>query len=80
MYNRFHIILGLFIFFIIYLVYQIIVFKVDQFRTDSFTDTIVAKNKELDHRIALKENTEKYISTNAYRTQVAKATQNKNMP
>lgn len=80
MYNRFHIILGAFIFLIIYLLYQIIVFKIDQFRTDSFTENIITKNNELNNRIDLKESTEKYVSTNAYRTQVAKATQNKNMP
>lgn len=80
MYNRFHIILGVFIFLIIYLLYQIIAFKVDQFRTDNFTSTIIAKNDELDKRIKSKEATEQYVYTNAYKTQVAKATQNKNMP
>lgn len=80
MYNRFHIILAFFIFFILYLLYQIILFKVDQFRTDNFTQTIIAKNNELNNRIESKEATEQYIYTNAYRTQIAKATQNKNMP
>lgn len=79
-YNHFHLILALFIFFIVYLFYKIIDFKVEQFRTDNFTDIIVEKNAETNARNIRKENTEKYIYTNAYRTQVAKATQNKVLP
>lgn len=80
MYNRFHIILAIFIFCIMYLLYKIVAFKVEEFRTDNFTDAIIAKNTEIEIRNNKKEATEKYIYTNAYKTQVAKATQNKNLP
>lgn len=43
-------------------------------------ETIVSKNEATEQRIKRKENTEKYIHTNAYITQVAKATQNKILP
>lgn len=78
--TRFHYILAGFILLIIYLFYSIITFKFNQFRIDNFMENIIVKNHETEMRNKRKENMEKYIYTNAYRSQVAKATQNKKLP
>lgn len=80
MYNRSHILLACLSFFIIYLFYKIVFFKIEEFKIRNFSATIENRNAEVKNRIAKKEELEKYISTNAYRTQIAKATQNKNLP
>lgn len=80
MYNRSHLFLALLTFFIIYLFYKIVIFKVEEFQISNYSTAIQNKNKEVENRIETKENLEKYIYTNAYKTQIAKATQNKNLP
>ena len=72
--NKYHrLILAFLAFAIFSLIYKIIVFQIQKFQVENFSDALA-------ERTALKENLEKYISTNAYRTQVAKASQNKSMP
>ncbi len=80
MYNRSHLFLALLTFFIIYLFYIIVDFKIEEFQISNYSAAIENKNKEVENRIETKENLEKYIYTNAYKTQIAKATQNKNLP
>lgn len=79
--NKYHrLILAFLAFAIFSLIYKIIVFQIQKFQVENFSDALVKQNLEIAERTALKENLEKYISTNAYRTQVAKASQNKSMP
>lgn len=80
MYSRFHYILIGLIAVIIYLFYLIAYYKVNQFQTDHFIETIVTNNAEITARNIEKEILEQYIHTPAYQTQVAKATQNKKLP
>lgn len=80
MYKKSHFVLAFFTFFIMYLFYKIIAFKIEEFQIANYTATLENKNQEVEDRIDRKENFEKYIHTNAYRTQIAKATQNKNLP
>lgn len=63
-----------------YFFYLILAFYFNQFQTDHTIATITNKNQELSIRNKRKENTEKYIHTNAYVSQVAKAMQNKKLP
>lgn len=80
MYNKSHITLWFATFLIFYLIYKIISFQIENFQTEKFSAALTAQNEEIRLRTLSKENLEKYISTNAYKTQVAKATQNKNLP
>lgn len=80
MYNKSYFILAALAFFIFYLFYRIVSFQVENFQTDNFSNAIKKQNAEILARTQTKENFEKYISTNAYRTLVAKSSQNKNLP
>jgi len=80
MYSRFHYILIFLIGVILYLVYLIAYYKFTEFQVDNYEASIIAKNQEIEYRNSQKELLEEYIHTNAYQTQVAKATQNKQLP
>ncbi len=80
MYSRFHYILIFLICVILYLVYLISYYKFTEFQVDNYEKSVIAKNNEIEYRNQQKELIEEYIHTNAYKTQVAKATQNKRLP
>lgn len=76
----FRYILSGFIIAIIYLFYLIIKHYFDQFQIDNFFETIINKNQEIIATNEKKSQTERYIHTNAYISQMAKSMQNKQFP
>lgn len=80
MYSRFHYVLIALIAVIIYLVYLIVYYKFNEYQADNFETSLKLLNQEIEERNAYKEAIQKYIHTAAYKTQVAKATQNKKLP
>lgn len=80
MFSKFHYILALFLVIIVYILYLIVRFHFEQFRIDHFMTSVQQQNTEIDKRNKRKEYSEHYIHTNAYLTQVAKATQNRILP
>ena len=80
LYSRFHYILILLVAIVVYLIYLIGYYKVQEYGTDAFMESIRVAGKNAEDRIASKEFLAAYIRTRAYETQVAKATQNKKLP
>lgn len=80
MYSRFHYILIALIAVIIYLFYLIAYHKFHEYQADSSEQALRTANHEIEDRNKHKEAIEKYIHTPAYRTQIAKASQNKRLP
>jgi hypothetical protein len=79
-YTRFHYILIGLVAIVIYLIYLIGYYKVQEYGTDAFMDSLRALGSWAEERIKTKEFNANYIRTRAYETQVAKATQNKKLP
>lgn len=65
---------------VVYLIYLIGYYKVQEYSTDAFMDSLRTLGRAAEERIKTKEFTANYIRTRAYETQVAKATQNKKLP
>ncbi len=80
MYTRFHYILILLVAIVIYLIYLIGYYKVQEYGTDAFMESLKVAGQSTKSRIESKEFLAAYIRTKAYGTQVAKATQNKKLP
>lgn len=80
MYTRFHYILILLVAVVVYLIYLIGYYKVQEYGTDAFMESLKIAGKSTESRIENKEFLSAYIRTKAYGTQVAKATQNKKLP
>jgi hypothetical protein len=80
MYTRFHYILILLVAIVIYLIYLIGYYKVQEYGTDAFMESLKVAGQSTQSRIESKEFLAAYIRTKAYSTQVAKATQNKKLP
>jgi hypothetical protein len=80
MYSRFHYILIWLIAVVIYLIYLIGYYKVQEYKTDAFMNSLKRANQQVIQRNEDKEFLSNYIRTLAYQTQVAKATQNKKLP
>lgn len=78
--THFRYVLSILVVVIIILFYAIIKFHFEQFKVDNFFETIINKNNEISIINEKKTNTEKYIHTNAYISQMAKAMQNKQFP
>lgn len=64
----------------IYLIYLIGYYTVQQFQTTTFLEGIELANNRTITRNKTKEFLAQYIHTQAFQTQVAKATQNKKLP
>lgn len=64
----------------VYLIYLIGYYKVQEFRTDAFINSIKLTNDTVKDENDEKKFLASYIRTRAYATQVAKATQNKKLP
>lgn len=79
-FSKFQYILAVFLLIIVYMVYLIVKFHFEQFKIDQYMMSVQEQNREIEIRNKRKENTEKYIQTNAYLSQVAKATQNRILP
>lgn len=80
LYSRFHYILILLIAIVVYLIYLIGYYKVQEYRTDAFINSIKQTNDTVKDDNAEKLFLASYIRTKAYATQVAKASQNKKLP
>jgi len=80
MYSRFHYILIWLVAVVIYLIYLIGYYKVQEYKTDAFMNSLKRANQQVIQRNEDKEFLSNYIRTLAYQTQVAKATQNKKLP
>lgn len=80
MYSRFHYILILLIAIVVYLIYLIGYYKVQEYGTDAFINSIKVTNENVKTQNDEKTFLSTYIQTHAYTTQVAKATQNKKLP
>ena len=79
MYSRFHYILILLVSLIIYLIYLIGYYKIQEFKTTSYMEgMLIATNRTID-RNKDKEFLAQYIRTAAYQSQVAKATHSKKL-
>jgi hypothetical protein len=79
-YSRFHYILIALIIIVIYLIYLIGYYKVQEYETDTFMGSLTRANEVARERNTEKEFLASYIRTPAYETQVAKATQNRKLP
>lgn len=80
MYSRFHYILIALIAVVVYLIYLIGYYKVQEYETDSFTTSLENQSANVEKRNAQKELLAALIRTPAYETLVAKSTQNKKLP
>ncbi len=80
MFTRFHYILILLVTVVIYLIYLIGYYKVQEYGTDAFMESLRIAGKSAEDRISSKEFLAAYIRTKAYESQVAKGTQNKKLP
>lgn len=80
MYSRFHYILIGLITVVIYLIYLIGYYKVQEYETDSFTRLLISQSEGVEKRNKDKEFLASLIRTPAYATLLAKATQNKKLP
>lgn len=80
MYSRFHYILIWLIAVIVYLIYLIGYYKIQEYETDSFTTSLKGANQNLENGLKEKEFKSAWIRTPAYATLVAKSTQNKKLP
>jgi hypothetical protein len=80
MYSRFHYILIILITLSVYLIYLIGYYTVQQFQTNNFMENMQEANIRTTEANKEKEFLAKYIRTQAYQTQVAKATHNKKLP
>lgn len=63
-----------------YLIYLIGYYKVQEYETDSFTNTLKNQSENVRKRNEEKELLASLIRTPAYETLVAKSTQNKKLP
>jgi hypothetical protein len=79
-YSRFHYILIFLVFVIIYLIYLIGYYKIQDFKTTSYMESMQNANNRTMERNKEKEFLAQYIRTPAYQSQVAKATHNKKLP
>jgi hypothetical protein len=79
-YSRFHYILIALIIIVVYLIYLIGYYKVQEYETDTFMGSLTRANETAKERNREKEFLASYIRTAAYETQVAKATQNRKLP
>jgi hypothetical protein len=64
----------------VYLIYLIGYYKVQEYETDSFTNTLKNQSENVRKRNEEKELLASLIRTPAYETLVAKSTQNKKLP
>jgi hypothetical protein len=80
MYSRFHYILIGLVAIVVYLIYLIGYYKVQEYKTDAFMNSLKKANEQVVARNDDKEFLSNYIRTLAYQTQVAKGTQNKKLP
>jgi uncharacterized membrane protein YkgB len=80
LYSRFHYILIGLIAVVVYLIYLIGYYKVQEYETDSFTNMLMAQSENVEKRNEEKEFLASLIRTPAYETLVAKSTQNKKLP
>jgi Ca2+/Na+ antiporter len=80
LYSRFHYILIGLIAVVVYLIYLIGYYKVQEYETDSFTNTLKTQSDNVARRNEEKEFLASLIHTPAYETLVAKSTQNKKLP
>ena len=64
----------------VYLIYLIGYYKVQEYETDSFTNTLKTQSDNVKKRNEEKEFLASLIRTPAYETLVAKSTQNKKLP
>jgi hypothetical protein len=80
LYSRFHYILIGLIAVVVYLIYLIGYYKVQEYETDSFTNTLKTQSDNVERRNTEKEFLASLIRTPAYETLVAKSTQNKKFP
>lgn len=80
MYSRFHYILIGLITVVVYLIYLIGYYKVQEYETDSFTNMLKNQSENVEKRNEEKEFLASLIRTPAYETLVAKSTQNKKLP
>jgi hypothetical protein len=80
LYSRFHYILIALIIIVVYLIYLIGYYKVQEYETDTFMGSLTRANETAKERNREKEFLASYIRTPAYETQVAKATQNRKLP
>jgi hypothetical protein len=80
LYSRFHYILIGLITVVVYLIYLIGYYKVQEYETDSFTNTLKTQSDNVARRNEEKEFLASLIHTPAYETLVAKSTQNKKLP
>ena len=80
MYSRFHYILIGLIAVVVYLIYLIGYYKVQEYETDSFTNMLENQSANVEKRNEEKEFLASLIRTPAYETLVAKSTQNKKLP
>jgi len=80
LYSRFHYILIGLITVVVYLIYLIGYYKVQEYETDSFTNMLKNQSENVEKRNEEKEFLASLIRTPAYETLVAKSTQNKKLP
>lgn len=80
MYSKFHYILIGLIIVVVYLIYLIGYYKIQDYETDSFTNTLVTQSENIQKRNGEKEFFTTLIRTPAYQVLVAKSTQNKKLP
>jgi hypothetical protein len=80
MYSRFHYILIGLVAIVVYLIYLIGYYKVQEYKTDAFKNSLQKANEQVALRNEEKEFLSNYIRTLAYQTQVAKGMQNKKLP
>ncbi len=65
---------------VVYLIYLIGYYKVQEYETDSFTNLLKSQSENVQKRNEEKEFLASLIRTSAYETLVAKSTQNKKLP
>lgn len=65
---------------VVYLIYLIGYYKVQEYETDSFTHILKTQSENVEKRNEQKEFLASLIRTPAYETLVAKSTQNKKLP
>ena len=80
LYSRFHYILIALIAVVVYLIYLIGYYKIQEYETDSFTTMLKKQSDNVSRRNEEKEFLASLIRTSAYETLVAKSTQNKKLP
>ena len=80
MYSRFHYILIVLIAVVVYLIYLIGYYKIQEYETDTFITTLQKQSELVKKKNIEKEFLAELIHTPAYATLVAKSTQNKKLP